>query len=557
MYALISNAKMMPLTIVLCSTCFWIFAEQNLLAPSMTAIAKDFHMTDLEKDEKLGGEVSLGFFIIGGVVGLAVGWAVDNATHFISRTKLFALVVLCGRLGSLGTYLCHSYSLFLISRIFTGISIGGASPIVFSILGEVFSASSRVHIASLVGLSMSFGGAFGQVMAAYLAPKFGWRAPFLLSAIPGMICVGALLCISDAKSPSEIEEEEVVHEHDIDASVTLLEGGGEDAGSASSQPTALHPEMYTYESGLDADMLDVSRVPLQSPSIKTRAKRAMEALQVDKETENPVGAISTSSATTRCNSFPGLQSVLIRVIDVLSIPTAALVLLQGIFGCIPWAIISVFLNDFLQHDLRLDVHTATLLLTFFGAGAAVGQLGGGILGQRLLNRDPRLQVIYMGISGALATIPLLLVLNHGDFVPKVHHHLRDSVDPEHPFGGFHEGGDSAEPGPSSSIYFLFALTGLLAAAVGPNVRSVLQNVTTSSNRGMAFALYVLCDDVGRGGGPYLVARLIAWTGSRKEAFDIGILNWVLSGLLSVYMYRFVVKDMQHSSAPLKRKLFIE
>mmetsp|Transcript_3079 Transcript_3079/g.5366 ORF Transcript_3079/g.5366 Transcript_3079/m.5366 type:complete len:111 (+) Transcript_3079:244-576(+) len=47
---------------LLAFTVMWLFADQNLMAPNLTAIAKSFGMTDEQRDQKLGGEVSLAFF---------------------------------------------------------------------------------------------------------------------------------------------------------------------------------------------------------------------------------------------------------------------------------------------------------------------------------------------------------------------------------------------------------------------------------------------------------------------------------------------------------------
>jgi MFS family permease len=160
---------------------------------------------------QLGGEVSVGFFLVGGACGLLVGMATDSTVvrRHLSRTKLFAAVVLLGESGCVGTYLCSTYPQLLACRIVTGIAVGGASPIIYrcvslhvcssvhlslshaltltltpplapvthSILGDLWGASSRVLVATLVGLSMSFGAASGQVLAAYLAPQYVLSCP--------------------------------------------------------------------------------------------------------------------------------------------------------------------------------------------------------------------------------------------------------------------------------------------------------------------------------------------------------------------------------------------
>jgi hypothetical protein len=96
----------------------------------------------------------------------------------------------------------------------------------------------------------------------------------------------------------------------------------------------------------------------------------------------------------------------------------------------------------------------------------------------------------------------------------------------------------------------------VAAVNGPNVRSVLQvlalllrvfsekllnmktcasfltvkyyivryqNVTYPENRGTAFALFNLSDDIGKGGGPVLVALLVRIFGDRRYSAAVHIL----------------------------------
>ena len=47
-------------------TSFLLFADQNLMGPNLTQIATEFGLSAVERDQKLGGHVSLGFWIVGG-----------------------------------------------------------------------------------------------------------------------------------------------------------------------------------------------------------------------------------------------------------------------------------------------------------------------------------------------------------------------------------------------------------------------------------------------------------------------------------------------------------
>lgn len=74
-----------------------------------------------------------------------------------------------------------------------------------------------------------------------------------------------------------------------------------------------------------------------------------------------------------------------RLRRLLSTPTNLLVILQGLFGCLPWGMILVFLNDYLSQDKSLTVQQATLVLLVLGVGGGVGVVAGGWLGQAAYN----------------------------------------------------------------------------------------------------------------------------------------------------------------------------
>ena len=75
-----------------------------------------------------------------------------------------------GESACFATYWSQNYSQLLALRIVTGISIGGATPIIFSLLGDMYPESSRTYASSLIGISISSGIAGGQLIAGLL-PK--------------------------------------------------------------------------------------------------------------------------------------------------------------------------------------------------------------------------------------------------------------------------------------------------------------------------------------------------------------------------------------------------
>ena len=164
-------------------------ADQNLLAPSLTAIGNELHFTRAEIDQRLGADVNLTFWMLGGVVTLAIGYLSDRAdlTRRVSRKWMLVGVALLGQAACLATGFCHTYEELYWARALTGIGIGGAFPLIYSLLADYFPPQRRAFANATLGLAVGLGIAGGQLMAGMLAPSHGWRFPFLVVAIPGLV----------------------------------------------------------------------------------------------------------------------------------------------------------------------------------------------------------------------------------------------------------------------------------------------------------------------------------------------------------------------------------
>jgi len=174
---------------------FFIFSDQNLMAPNLTQIANSFGFNAVQKDVMLGGDISLAFWVLGGLVTLGVGYLTD----LISRKKLFVIVIILGATASVLTGLVQNYEQFFWCRVFTGISIGGALPLTYSLIGDYFSNKNRGFSVSFIVFAQGLGIAVGQLVAGFWGPTAGWRLPFIIFGIPNFVL--ALLFWLTIKEP--------------------------------------------------------------------------------------------------------------------------------------------------------------------------------------------------------------------------------------------------------------------------------------------------------------------------------------------------------------------
>ncbi|GIL67678.1 hypothetical protein Vafri_21012 [Volvox africanus] len=85
-----------------CLVAALLFADQNLLAPNLTAAANYFGMNERQKDTLLGGALMAAFFAVGAPAALLVGWLADRGD--INRRTLLFWVVVVGETPCLLTY---------------------------------------------------------------------------------------------------------------------------------------------------------------------------------------------------------------------------------------------------------------------------------------------------------------------------------------------------------------------------------------------------------------------------------------------------------------------
>lgn len=186
----------------------FLFADQNLMAPNLTQIAEEFGFTAAERDTKLGGDISLVFWMLGGLITIPVGFLTDR----VNRVRLLTLIILVGEIPCFLTGYAQNYTQLFWLRALTGIGIGGALPLTYSLLADYFPPDRRAAAAGYVGFAMGVGIAVGQLVAGFMGPTYGWRLPFIVVATPNFF-LGVLFWLTvrepkrgatDASLPTKI-----------------------------------------------------------------------------------------------------------------------------------------------------------------------------------------------------------------------------------------------------------------------------------------------------------------------------------------------------------------
>src|SRR5258708_26661428 len=164
----------------------WIFDFYDLVLYSflLVPVARELHLTPEQSSLALG--MSLLMTVIGGLV---FGFRGDR---FGRKPTIAATVAIYG----VGTALCgfsHSLTQLIVFRSITGLGMGGGWAPGQSLIAESVPADRRARYAAYVQTGAPLGVLLAAAAGGYLAPAIGWRHTFMLSAIPAVLVVAAVL----------------------------------------------------------------------------------------------------------------------------------------------------------------------------------------------------------------------------------------------------------------------------------------------------------------------------------------------------------------------------
>jgi MFS family permease len=338
-------------------TVILLYADQNLMAPNLSQIAQEFGFSDVERDRKLGGDISFAFFILG----LPASWILGCCADSCNRMILTALTIGLGEGACLATYFVHTYQQLYLCRAATGLSIGGALPLMYSVLGDWFRAEDRHAVAAVVGIGTGVGATLGQGLAGFIGPRLGWRLPFLIVGLPALLCAMLLGCTVNDPQRGAMECETSVQDEEF-----------QDLNSNRPEP-----------------------LTMQSNNVVSQAKS--------------FGGSKYERISTECKRHGE------TLLCLLSTKTYILALLQGAPGCVPWGIVNTFLIDFLSRDRGMTVENATLTVLFFGFGSFIGLVMSGTFGRILYRQNPRYPPLFAGLMTIMGCLPFWILLNYVDF----------------------------------------------------------------------------------------------------------------------------------------------
>ncbi len=150
-------------------------ADQAALFPNYLLVEKEFGVSHAQI-----GLISSIFTIVAALATLIWAYLVDK----YSRKRLILIGVILGEIPCFLTGFVNDYVQLFVIRVLTGFGIGVILPAASSLLGDYFPSRERGKGFGWFLSAMGLGYLLGAAIAGEIGPKFGWRYPFIIIAVP-------------------------------------------------------------------------------------------------------------------------------------------------------------------------------------------------------------------------------------------------------------------------------------------------------------------------------------------------------------------------------------
>ena len=178
------------------------YIDRYILPGVQPLIQADFHATD----EQMGA-LTTALFITYMLTAPCTGWLGDR----FSRKPLIVAGAVLWSLATLFTYWVHDYWSLYFRHALVGVGEATFGIFAPAVISDFFPPRDRNRILSIFYLAIPVGAALGYLIGGQLGSRYGWRTPFFVGAIPGLLIAGAywLFATEPARGGSEADRETI------------------------------------------------------------------------------------------------------------------------------------------------------------------------------------------------------------------------------------------------------------------------------------------------------------------------------------------------------------
>jgi MFS family permease len=154
------------------------YIDRYILPGEVSLIQREFHATDQQI-----GALTTALFVCYMIAAPLTGWLGDR---FPRKPLIIAGAVLWS-LATLATFWVHDYWTLYFRHALVGIGEATFGIFAPTVISDFYPERERNRILSIFYIAIPVGAALGYLAGGQMGPLWGWRAPFLICAIPGLI----------------------------------------------------------------------------------------------------------------------------------------------------------------------------------------------------------------------------------------------------------------------------------------------------------------------------------------------------------------------------------
>jgi MFS transporter, Spinster family, sphingosine-1-phosphate transporter len=164
------------------------YIDRSVLFAVQPLVQAEFHRSDVQF-----GFLTTAFFLCYMVAAPIVGLLADR----YPRKWIIVAGAVVWSIATLLTAVTYSFGVLLFRHAIVGIGEATFVTIAPAFLADMFGIQKRGRIFALFYIAIPVGTALGYLIGGQLGAAYGWRAPFLVGGIPGLLLALAMMVIPE------------------------------------------------------------------------------------------------------------------------------------------------------------------------------------------------------------------------------------------------------------------------------------------------------------------------------------------------------------------------